>query len=202
MGRLVGRGRRPGGCSSSRRDCRSVGGCPLAGGPRRRAHAVPDGGCTPRASRRSRPALRPGRRTPRRRAARHAPDERERQRGAPWRSCGAMRLPAACSKGPRFAIELPPTDSVLERKTSRRRVADDPTAALRAPGPGEPRCPHAREAVKSGAPSAATLRAPIKAQVACPSTISTDGNPSYGALQTIGHRHTVCNMSALPNPAH
>ncbi|MGB0091925.1 MAG: hypothetical protein WBP81_05265 [Solirubrobacteraceae bacterium] len=80
-------------------------------------------------------------------------------------------------------------------------MADDPTAALRPPGPDEPPCPYKREAVKSGAPSAATLLAPIKAQVACPSTIRTDGNPSYGDLQTIGYRHTVCNMSALPNPA-
>lgn len=50
--------------------------------------------------------------------------------------------------------------------------------------------------------AAATLRPPILAHVRCPSTIRTDGNPSYNRLRATGYRHAAYNMSQLPLPAH
>lgn len=50
--------------------------------------------------------------------------------------------------------------------------------------------------------AAATVRPPILAHVRCPSTIRTDGNPSYNWLRATGYRHTAYNMSQLPLPAH
>jgi transposase-like protein len=50
--------------------------------------------------------------------------------------------------------------------------------------------------------SARVLLPIVKRTISPTSTIRTDGNPSYSGLEALGYRHTVFNMSALPNPAH